>query len=1001
MNYRNAISDFQKYLKYIYSDKNSFGTEYRGYLINLKDYERIKKIIYNNKVNINDSENNFKINQIEFKTPQYLINMILNENKYIFINTDLWELICDKDKRNESPIIYQVNRNDITFTLDNIEFSFIHNKNIINKYILKNSSNYQSNYEEIKKILDSTIYYYNFEKKILNYLKNKQDSNDSSNVYLVSKNWINKWKIFSDYENIKYNYLQNNLNNKEDILNDLIYYVENNKINNSELFKSINIMKFGNKEEIESFLKNELLVLVDSKFLNCFNCDFSENSLKYKVFNNKINVYLDNNEILSFNSNNNIISLNGIINYSNRNNNKVNKISNIKKINHNNFNDYNNPYLSKAIKLYFYYQEFSKKIKETKNDEKEYYLINNNLISEIKINYKYNQIKEELDEINFMDNDNNKKLAIKSLSNDIIKYFTDNKEIEDKFEKDYMEPDIIPINGIKEKESYMIYYKFEILEREMAQDLINNINKIYPKENNYLKCEINEGKIIIHYPQNFNGNDKFISVIGQLNNENHFLNEYILIYNDSSSRLGHMHNIKRNLNNYLTSLQLYKNSAPIIDENYKEIGTIIKYCNEAFNYDSNNLRININEINNNSSKWEFNNNPKYSLEKNENDLNKNIPYNKSNNPEDEYNLDYQTDSHEIKANFISPPKIGLQNIGTICYMNTILQCFCHIEKFVNYFKYSQQVISLVRNNKNNLTSSFKLLIEKLWPNNYNESYPQKYYAPEEFKNKISKINPLFEGIASKDAKDLVNFIIMTLHQELNKAKKSNNNINLFLDPRNQQIMFNNFAQKFILENKSIISDLFYGINCNITQCNSCQTNLYNYQIYFFIEFPLEEISKFKNNMFFNNPVTIYDCFDYDRKVNLMYGENSMYCNYCKQNSNFKMCTCLTTGPEILIILFDRGKGIEFNMKIYFMEDLDLSNYIQFNNTGDKYKLIGVITHNGESGMGGNFIAYCKDPISQSWTKYNDAIASEVQDQDFQRKVINFAMPYLLFYQKSS
>ena len=52
-------------------------------------------------------------------------------------------------------------------------------------------------------------------------------------------------------------------------------------------------------------------------------------------------------------------------------------------------------------------------------------------------------------------------------------------------------------------------------------------------------------------------------------------------------------------------------------------------------------------------------------------------------------------------------------------------------------------------------------------------------------------------------------------------------------------------------------------------------------------------------------------------------------------------------------------------------------------------------------MGGNFIAYCKDPISQSWTKYNDAIASEVQDQDFQREVINFAMPYLLFYQKSS
>jgi ubiquitin C-terminal hydrolase len=214
-------------------------------------------------------------------------------------------------------------------------------------------------------------------------------------------------------------------------------------------------------------------------------------------------------------------------------------------------------------------------------------------------------------------------------------------------------------------------------------------------------------------------------------------------------------------------------------------------------------------------------------------------------------------------------------------------------------------------------------------------------------------------------------------------------------------MFNNFVQNFKLENQSIISDLFYGINCNITQCCNCNTNIYNYQIYFFLVFPLEEVRKFKNNNIFNNPVNIYDCFDYDRKINLMYGENSMYCNYCRQNTNCKMCTCLTTGPEILILLLNRGHGIEFNVKINFMEDLDLSNYIQYQNTGFKYKLIGVITHIGESGMGGHFIAYCKDPISQSWNKYNDAIVSDVQDQDFQRDVINFAMPYLLFYQKSS
>ena len=63
------------------------------------------------------------------------------------------------------------------------------------------------------------------------------------------------------------------------------------------------------------------------------------------------------------------------------------------------------------------------------------------------------------------------------------------------------------------------------------------------------------------------------------------------------------------------------------------------------------------------------------------------------------------------VNFVSTPKIGLQNIGATCYMNSTLQCLCHIEKFINFFKYDSQVIDITKKDKeNNLTSSFKLLI---------------------------------------------------------------------------------------------------------------------------------------------------------------------------------------------------------------------------------------------------------------------------------------------------
>ena len=144
-------------------------------------------------------------------------------------------------------------------------------------------------------------------------------------------------------------------------------------------------------------------------------------------------------------------------------------------------------------------------------------------------------------------------------------------------------------------------------------------------------------------------------------------------------------------------------------------------------------------------------------------------------------------------------------------------------------------------------------------------------------------------------------------------------------------------------------------------------------------------------------VNLFDCFDYDEKINYMSGQNQMYCNFCRNNSDSYMKTNLYTGPEILILILNRGKGIEFNVKIYFTEELNLSKYIENKESGYMYKLIGVITHLGESSMSGHFIAYCKDPLNGKWYKYNDAIVDEVND--FKKEVIDFAMPYLLFYEK--
>ena len=374
-------------------------------------------------------------------------------------------------------------------------------------------------------------------------------------------------------------------------------------------------------------------------------------------------------------------------------------------------------------------------------------------------------------------------------------------------------------------------------------------------------------------------------------------------------------------------------------------------------------------------------------------------------------------------------------------MNATLQCLCNILNFVNYFKYNKELAGIVKadKNKQKLCSAFKLLIENLYPYKLSKNYKKflsahpnvknesntnqkNYYAPRNFKDNISRMNPLFEGIAANDAKDLVNFLLMTLHEELNSITPQQvitDEGNIFQDQTNKTLMFNSFSENFNKNYKSIISKLFYALNCNITQCGNCQTKSYNFQIYFFLIFPLEEVRKYKlnnnNNInvynnglnypylnnyinnINNNIVDINDCFEFERRINLMAGDNSMYCNYCKQTCLCKMQTTLTTGPEILVIILNRGKGIQFDVKINFYQEINLSQYIEKANTGCIYELFGVITHIGESGMSGHFIAYCKDLWSNQWLKYNDAFVSQVQN--FQKEVIDFAMTYLLFYKK--
>ena len=207
----------------------------------------------------------------------------------------------------------------------------------------------------------------------------------------------------------------------------------------------------------------------------------------------------------------------------------------------------------------------------------------------------------------------------------------------------------------------------------------------------------------------------------------------------------------------------------------------------------------------------------------------------------------------------------------------------------------------------------KLLLEELWPDKNKTNI--KSIPPKEFKKKISKMSPLFRGISQNNAKDLITFLLMTLHSELNISRNDNITNNIINDDQtNKDLAFQIFYNDFIIENMSIISDLFIAINYSITQCGNCSIKSYNFETYFFLVFPLEEVRKFKsqnnynNYGFNNNEVNIYDYFYYEQRINYLTGQNNMYCNYCGQICPSSIKTILYT------YIIYRTTNINYNIK---------------------------------------------------------------------------------------
>ena len=340
---------------------------------------------------------------------------------------------------------------------------------------------------------------------------------------------------------------------------------------------------------------------------------------------------------------------------------------------------------------------------------------------------------------------------------------------------------------------------------------------------------------------------------------------------------------------------------------------------------------------------------------------------------------------------------GLDNVGATCYMNATLQCLANIKPVTDYFLRKDKYLFLYQNaNLCNLTLNYIQVLIGLFCNESNA----RSYCPEEFKKVIGEYNPLFRGQKANDSKDLIIFLLEIINNELVKINKKKHNIiengnEIYrnIDSSNENMILNIFLNNYKKSHCSIIGDNFCGIQKTFFNCQNCNGKAINFNIFNLLIFSLEATSNYFN---LSNNNTIKPVINFDNCFQFLSKEESFqntYCQKCGQTCNSIYKESLYTMPNYLIIILNRGKGNIFNCHVEIPEIFAPSIYVE-KDKDNKFELIGIVSHFGESGMGGHFIAFCKHSIDGKWRIYNDSTVTECQNDYLQK-----GTPYILFYKK--
>ena len=335
---------------------------------------------------------------------------------------------------------------------------------------------------------------------------------------------------------------------------------------------------------------------------------------------------------------------------------------------------------------------------------------------------------------------------------------------------------------------------------------------------------------------------------------------------------------------------------------------------------------------------------------------------------------------------------GMENLGNTCFLNACMQTLNHTYELHDIIETVKHRGGIKCNtNDVSVFVEWDELRQALWGGDAVIS-PRKFVYNIHRVAKI-KNKDIFTGFAQNDMPEFLLFFMDCIHNSISRGVKMCINGNKQNTMDEMAVKCYEMIKEIYAKEYSEIMEIFYGIYVSVIKSKDGEkTHVIKPENYFMLDLPI-----ICDNVFAD---TIYDCFDFFTKPELLDGDNAWHNEKSGGREDIQKKMSFWNFPNILVIALKRftpDGQYKINKHVDFpLENLDLSKYIEgYNAETYIYDLYGVCNHFGGV-LGGHYTSYVKN-AQNAWIHFNDNSVEIISDPS---KVIT-SVAYCLFYRKKN